>query len=211
MDVNETAHVLGVSKSWVRRHVTELPAVRVGRLVRFDRPSLLRQFQVKSDSGNRMKQKGENLMFQAKKSRYQSGRVYKKGKKEVKWYGQFREDQLDADGKLFRVQKNVCLGTVGELQTKHAAKRELDRRMGTGAPVKADMLFSDLASRWRAGIVPTLRSTTATHYQYALDSSCYPRSNTGKSKALRASMSSFSWQTKPRSTAVTHFTACESF
>jgi excisionase family DNA binding protein len=174
MDVNEAAHVLGVSESWVRRHVSELPAVRVGRLVRFDRPSLLRQFQVKSDSGNRMKQKGENLMFQAKMTRYQSGRVYKKGKKEVKWYGQFREDQLDADGKLFRVQKNVCLGTVGELPTKQAAKRELDRRMGTGAPVKADMLFSDLASRWRAGVVPTLRSTTATNYIYTLDSHLLP-------------------------------------
>jgi integrase len=171
MDVTEAARLLGVSESWVRRHVSELPAVRVGRLVRFDRPSLLRQFQVKSDSGNRMKQKGENPMFQAKMTRYQSGRVYKKGKKEVKWYGQFRKDQLDADGKLFRVQKNVCLGTVGELPTKQAAKRELDRRMGTGAPVKADMLFSDLASRWRSAVVPTLRSSTAIYYQRML--SCH--------------------------------------
>jgi predicted DNA-binding transcriptional regulator AlpA len=121
LDVRQAATILGVSESWVRRHVSELPTVRVGRLVRFDRPSLLRRFQVKSDSGNRMKQKGEDLMFQvAMKTRYQSGRVYKKGKVVKKWYGQFREDQIDAEGKLFRVQKNVRLGTLGELPTKHS-------------------------------------------------------------------------------------------
>jgi integrase len=123
-----------------------------------------------------MKQKGENLMFQAEiKTRYQSGRVYKKGKVVKKWYGQFREDQIDVEGRLFRVQKNVCLGTLGELPTKQAAMRELARRMGTGTPRKADMLFSDLVSRWRAAVVPTLRSATATHYQYALSSYVVPR------------------------------------
>jgi len=175
LDVRETASLLAVSESWVRRHIAELPAVRVGRLVRFDSPSLYRQFQVKSDSGNRMRQKGDDLMFQAEiKTRYQSGRVYRKGKVVKKWYGQFREDQIDAEGKLFRVQKNVCLGTLGELPTKQAASRELTRRMGTGTPTKAAMLFSDLVSRWQAAVVPTLRSTTATHYQYALSSYTVP-------------------------------------
>lgn len=175
LDVREVASILGVSESWVRRHTSELPVVRVGRLVRFDRPSLYRQFQVKSSTGNRMKQKGDASMFQAAiKTRYQSGRVYKKGRKLVKWYGQFREDQIDADGKLVRVQKNVCLGTLAELPTKQAAKAELITRMGAGTPVSADMPFSDLVSRWRAAVVPTLRNTTATHYQYALRSYVVP-------------------------------------
>src|SRR5215467_5006443 len=91
LSVREVASILGVSESWVRRHRSELPVVRVGRLVRFDRPSLYRQFQVKSSTGNRVEQKGDASMFQAIKTRYQSGRVYKKGKQLVKWYGQFRE------------------------------------------------------------------------------------------------------------------------
>ena len=33
------------------------------------------------------------------------------------------------------------------------------------------MLFSDLVTRWQSAVVPTLRSSTATHYQYALR--CY--------------------------------------
>jgi len=105
--VREAAEFLGVSESWVWRHIAELPAVRVGRLVKLDRSSLHRQFAVKSQLGNRMEQKGDTCMFHAAlKTRYQSGRVYKKGKKVVKWYGQFREDQINADGKLVRVQKN---------------------------------------------------------------------------------------------------------
>jgi hypothetical protein len=33
LSVLETASFLGVSESWVRRHVSELPAIRVGRLI----------------------------------------------------------------------------------------------------------------------------------------------------------------------------------
>jgi integrase len=122
-----------------------------------------------------MEQKGDASMFQAAiKTRYQLGRVYKKGKNAVKWYGQFREDQIDAEGKLFRLQKNVCLGTLTELPTKQAARRELARRMGTGAPAKADMLFCDLVTRWRAGVVPTLRNSTATYYLKMLSGHVLP-------------------------------------
>lgn len=46
--------------------------------------------------------------------------------------------------------------------------------MGTGTPIKADMLFRDLVSRWRAAVVPTLRNTTAAHYEYALTSYVSP-------------------------------------
>src|SRR5208282_978916 len=162
LDVREAASRLGVSQSWIRRHERELPAVRVGRLIRFDEALLRQQFQGKRVEGNRMEQKGETPMFQAAiKTRYQEGRVYRKGRKVVKWYGQFREDQIDADGKIFRVQKNICLGTLAELPSKQAARRELGRRMGTGTPVRADMLLSDLVSRWRAAVVPTLRIATA--------------------------------------------------
>jgi hypothetical protein len=67
--------------------------------------------------------------------------LYKKGKKAVKWYGQFREDQVGADEKLLRVQRNICLGTLAELPTKQAARRELAHRMRNGTPTRAEMLF----------------------------------------------------------------------
>ncbi len=114
-------------------------------------------------------------MFHAAiKTRYQNGRVYKKGKRQVKWYGQFREDQINADGKLIRVQRNICLGTLAKLPTNQAAKLELARRMGTETPVTADMLFSDLVLRWQTAVVPTLRNTTAMHYEYVLQTYVVP-------------------------------------
>src|SRR5512135_3352637 len=42
LDALQTARLLRVSESWVRRHSVELHAIRLGRLVRFD-PSLLRR------------------------------------------------------------------------------------------------------------------------------------------------------------------------
>jgi integrase len=173
--VREASQYLGVSECWIRRHLSELPVVRIGRMVRIEKTSLLRKFHVKLHPGNRIEQKGKDAsMFRATKTRYQSGRVYKKGKRVVKWYGQFREDHINADGKLVRVQKNVCLGTVQVLPTKHAAKQELQRQMGSGAPVNAEMLFAELVTRWRAAVVPTLKSPTATHYGYVLDSHVAP-------------------------------------
>jgi len=173
-DVSRTANFLGVSECWVRRHKAELPCIRVGSFLRINSALLLQQFSGRTGSGNRVKQKGDASMFQAKKTRYQLGRVYKKGKKAVKWYGQFREDQIDAKGKLFRVQKNICLGSLTEFPTKQAARQELVRRMGTGTPIKAGMLFRELVPLWRGAAVPTLRKTTATHYEYVLTSYVVP-------------------------------------
>lgn len=92
-NVEETASFLGVSTSWVRRRQVELPLVRVGSRLRFDSQLLHQKFSYKTSSGSRVKQKGDASMFQATKTRYQSGRVYRKGKKTVKWYGKFREDR----------------------------------------------------------------------------------------------------------------------
>jgi hypothetical protein len=50
LDVSATASLLGVSESWVRRHSSELPVVRVGRLVRFDPILLHREFQGRRDA-----------------------------------------------------------------------------------------------------------------------------------------------------------------
>ena len=55
LDVRATAALLNVSETWVRRHVAELPAMRVGRLVRFDAHLLSRRFECRKVAGNRLK------------------------------------------------------------------------------------------------------------------------------------------------------------
>jgi integrase len=168
ISVSEASQCLGVSESWIYHHLAELPVVRIGRMVRLEKASLLRQFQARVQPETRVNEK-EGHMFTRNKMRYQSGRVYRKGK-QAKWYGMFRQDQVDADGKVRRVQRNICLGTLQEFPTKHAARKELERRMGS-EPVNAKLLFSEVVARWKIAVVPTLKTATAIYYQRML--SCH--------------------------------------
>src|SRR6202521_5650819 len=114
LGVAEAASILDVSKSWLYRHAHELPSVRAGRLLRFDRTLLLRQFQCTTPSrtGNRLNPKRGIQM-----RRYQRGSVFKKGKRSKTWYGMWREDVRKPDGGIVRRQRKIRLGTVSELPT----------------------------------------------------------------------------------------------
>jgi hypothetical protein len=160
--IRESAALLGVSESWVRRHVRELPIVRIGRLLRIDSALLLRQFQGKYRSGIRLKPEGEKQMT-LQLRRYQRGYVYKTGRKIKTWYGMCREDIPQPDGQIIRRQKNLRLGTMSELPTRSSAYEELSRRMGE-KQVSVELTCSGLVDRWKAAIVPTIKTPTATYY-----------------------------------------------
>ena len=171
LTVRDSAVLLGVSQSWVRRHARELPTVRVGRLVRFDSALLQRQFQGKYTAGNRLKPEGVKQMS-LRLRRYQRGYVYKTGKKIRIWYGMFREDIPQPDGRFVRRQRNVRLGTLSEFPTRAAAYEELSRRMGRKPSV--ELTLAELVERWKVAVVPTLKSTTATCYLNAIRSRVIP-------------------------------------
>lgn len=120
LNVTEVANALDVSESWVRRHALELPVVRVGGMLRFDRSLLLRQFQSRIVHGKSLKPE-RNCML----SRYQRGYVHQRGSKLKVWYGIFREDVRKPDGRVERRQCNVRLGTLAELPTKNTARQRL--------------------------------------------------------------------------------------
>lgn len=73
MDVRDAAQFLGVSDSWVRRRAHELPAVRVGRLVRFDPVLLLRNFSGRPGVSGKPLKHGKELSMIFR--RYQKGYV----------------------------------------------------------------------------------------------------------------------------------------
>jgi integrase len=161
--VGQTASLLGVSESWVRRHQHELPMVRTGRLVRFDSVLLRRQFSGKKTSGNRLKT-GGNLSLR----RYQRGYVYKTGKKQKVWYGMWREDARTPEGAVVRRQRNVRLGTLAELPTRMAAYDKLTEQMAVVGKGSVDMTFAELNRRWEEAVVPTIKATTANYYRKIL-------------------------------------------
>ena len=172
LTVRDSAVLLGVSQSWVRRHARELPTVRVGRLIRFDSALLQRQFQGKYTAGNRLKPEGVKQMS-LRLRRYQRRYVYKTGKKIKVWYGMFREDIPQPDGRVVRRQRNVRLGTLSEFPTRAAAYEELSHRMGEKQPL-GGLSFSALVERWNAVVVPTIRSTTAVYYTRMLKAHVLP-------------------------------------
>jgi hypothetical protein len=67
-----------------------------------------------------MDHKGECLMAMV----YQQGRVYEKGKRIKKWYGQFRLYMQDRDGKEVGKTRKVVLGLKSQLR-KHEAQEKL--------------------------------------------------------------------------------------
>src|SRR5450755_2045262 len=80
LSVAETASHLGVSVSWVRRHIAELPTIRAGRLIRIDSASLQRTLEYR---------KPLEPTRRVMPSRFQRGGVFKVGNT---WKGTFRLD-----------------------------------------------------------------------------------------------------------------------
>jgi hypothetical protein len=170
--VKEAALHLHVSESWVRRHIAELPAVRAGRLVRFDSLLLNQQFKGKSlsetsgirfsasTSAGRSLKPGRSVM-----PRYQRGSVYQAGRKQKVWYGMFREDLQKPDGRVERRQRNIRLGILSELPTKNAARQRLSELMRLSQEPSTEMTFEELVQKWQTAVVPTLKLTTASYYQ----------------------------------------------
>jgi len=168
LDVAATAKFLGVSESWVRRHMSELPTLRVGRLIRFDHVLLSRQLQAKIQDGKSLRPERTSML-----SRYQRGYVFQSGKKAKVWYGIFREDIRNPDGKIERRQRKIRLGSLAELPTKNAARDRLSDllRSSTGS---SNMSFQELTERWEKAEGVTMKTTTRNHYQNALRSYVLP-------------------------------------
>jgi len=61
--------------------------------------------------------------------RYQKGRLFLRGKKQV-WVGRFREDVIGADERTARVERSVVLGTKAELPSRRLAERRLELLLG---------------------------------------------------------------------------------
>jgi len=169
LDVRAAAHLVGVSASWVRRHISELPCVRVGRLVRFDSVLLFRQLQEKIQSGKSLKPERTHML-----SRYQRGYLYQVGTKLRVWYGMFREDVRKPDGQIERRQRNVRLGTLAEPPTRNAARNRLSDLLRS-PNTETDMSFQELAERWKKAEGATMKPTTLGHYQKALHAYVLPR------------------------------------
>ena len=58
--------------------------------------------------------------------RYQTGRVFIRGKKNPVYIGRYRDDVIGPDGKTRRIERSVILGSVSELKTEKNARRAFE-------------------------------------------------------------------------------------
>jgi integrase len=160
LTVAQTATVLGLSQSWVRRHQLDLPAVRMGGSLRFDPLLLSQHLRGKVAAGNSLKSERTPM----EPNRYQRGSVALRGKNKV-WYGVYREDVVTPAG-TERRQRKIRLGTLLELPNKNAATNKLAEMMDI-VP-QTDMTFQQLTERWQTAVGPTYKTSTLEHYTNAL-------------------------------------------
>jgi hypothetical protein len=106
--------------------------------------------------------------------RWQQGSVYKTGKRLKTWYGIWREDVLEADGKMKRRQRNVRLDTFADLPTQGAARDVLAKQIGASLNPKVEMTLSELFERWKKVASLSLKASTYGHYVNALKSYVLP-------------------------------------
>jgi integrase len=152
-DIKRAAEYLQVSDSWVRRHLSELPHSRHGRLIRFDSDKL----KTTIAAGKSLKPESEKLMVSR---RYQEGSVMPRKKW---WIGMYRVDAENG-----RKQVKVKLGLRSEM-TRNAAKTKLRSIIGGDtaprslAP-KIAMSFADVVTKWKEVRGPSYKTSTFNNY-----------------------------------------------
>lgn len=105
--------------------------------------------------------------------RYQTGCVFKRGKRRKVWVARWREDVLCEDGKVGRILRSVVLGSVADLPTRKDAQVRLDEELrainqGTVRP-ESSILFGTFAEeQWKTLVLPTLKLSTQHGYKTVL-------------------------------------------
>jgi integrase len=105
--------------------------------------------------------------------RYQTGCLFKRGKRRKVWVARWREDVLCEDGKVGRILRSVVLGSVADLPTRKEAQVRLDEELrgvnqGTVRP-ESSILFGTFAEeQWKTLVLPTLKLSTQHGYKTVL-------------------------------------------
>lgn len=178
LSVREAAAILRVSHRWLYARARLLPHMRCGSRIRFDLDALIAHLQLLARRNNlpaaETAEAPHGGVMALGLKRYQRGHIYKDGKGKKMWRAMWREDRFDAAGKLFRVRRTCTIGSLAEIPTLTEARRKLEATMQAPAASRLDLSFSDLVSRWRAALLPALRTSTGNYYRTIIDAHLLP-------------------------------------
>ena len=111
--------------------------------------------------------------------RYQFGRVFLRGKKCPKWIGRWREDVIQPDGSIRRIERSAILGTKEAIPTARLARRRLDLILANiNSPDYRPGRVATLAEfceRWRVQALSQRKPSTILAAQAHLRTHILPR------------------------------------
>lgn len=98
--------------------------------------------------------------------RFQTGSVLLRGKK---WYGKYREDLIQSDGSVTRVQRRIVLGTKRDYPTKQLAKRQLQATLAkiNSLDYRGERIATveEFAHKWREQALSHLKPSSRHSYE----------------------------------------------
>lgn len=111
--------------------------------------------------------------------RYQSGCLFKRGKRRKVWIARWREDVIRPDGSLGRIQRSVVIGLVSEVPTRRQAQMQLDQQLqllnqGQQRPQTTKLLQAFVDCEWTTLVLSTLKLSTQRGYRMVLGKHVLP-------------------------------------
>ena len=105
--------------------------------------------------------------------RFQSGRLFKRGKRRKVWIGRWREDVMLADGTIGEIRRSVVLGLVADLPTRREAQIRLEEKVrpvnqGTTRPESYVTFGVFVEQQWKTLVLPTFKASTQHGYKTVL-------------------------------------------
>jgi len=130
--------------------------------------SVLEECRIPPAESRRVTEKGETVA----RPRWQTGWLFKRGKRNPVWVGRFREDALTDDGTRIRRQRSAVLGLVSEIACRQA-QRLLSERLAAinQGKHKPELLISFerfVLERWEPNLYPMLGFLTVRNYRYLI-------------------------------------------
>jgi integrase len=106
--------------------------------------------------------------------RYQTGCLYTRGKRCKVWVARWREDVILPDNTVDRVHRSEVLGLVSDIPTRREAQKLLQTRLrdindGRQRPKAMVTLQQFVEQQWKLSVLPTIKVSSAKHYEFDLD------------------------------------------
>ncbi len=118
-------------------------------------------------------------MWTVARRRYQSGCLFKRGKRRKVWIARWREDVIRPDGSLGRIQRSIVIGLLSEVPTRREAQIQLDQHLqmlnqGQQRPQTTKHLQDFVDCEWTTLVLSTLKLSTQRGYRMVLSKRVLP-------------------------------------